>query len=277
MSLFFKIFQHILPNGRAWNLVQDKCLRAFFQGLDFANEKLYFDQIWQDIFPNDTRQLEQWEEQFGLPDTNLTEQERRARLDATWKETGGQSPRYIQDTLQANGFQVFVHEWWEPGTEPAIGSHLCATPRNPFLVLQDDTAPPQYTVLCGGLLSECGEVTAECGEALQPTGYPLVNLVAENQLVLSALCGAAIAECGESLAACDERSLIVTTRRTYSLPVEVEKWAYVLYIGGEVFPDHVTIDPARRDEFEALCLKITPQSTLPLPTSPCHPKPIPTR
>ena len=31
--LFFRIFQHLLPTGKAWRVVVDKALRRFFIGL----------------------------------------------------------------------------------------------------------------------------------------------------------------------------------------------------------------------------------------------------
>lgn len=114
--MFLNIFKHLLPDARAWRLVPEKFLRKFFSGLansDIAvGVKLFFDEIFTDIDPVYTRELQAWENQFGLTDTGLTEPERRDRLAATWQAVGGQDPRYIQDTLQAAGFPVYIHEWW---------------------------------------------------------------------------------------------------------------------------------------------------------------------
>ena len=122
-----------------------KQLTEFFEGLITLPEniRIYIDSIWDDISPSTTRQLTEWENQFGLPNTVTDEQERRDRLDARWKALGGQSPRYIQDTLQAAGFDVYIHEWWElPRTEPPVV-------RNPLLVLNDGTGVTRYNMSDG--------------------------------------------------------------------------------------------------------------------------------
>lgn len=111
------LFKHLLPKAIAWNITIDKQLRQFFDGLVtpvIEDAVEWFDLIWLDMFPQTTRQLTQWEQQFGVFKLDLTEQERRDRLDALWAAQGAQDPRYIEDTLQAAGFDVYVHEYWEP-------------------------------------------------------------------------------------------------------------------------------------------------------------------
>ena len=107
---------HLLPNARAWRLTITKTLRSFFEGLTYiwTDPREFIDLVWKDIDPATTRELDMWEEQFDLPNRGLTESERRDRLAAAWKASGGQSPRYLQDTLQAAGFEVYIHEWWDP-------------------------------------------------------------------------------------------------------------------------------------------------------------------
>ena len=226
MISFLNIFKHLLPNALAWKLTPDKFLRKFFTGLansDIATGvKAFFDNIFSDIDPQQTRELAAWETQFGLPNTGQTEQERRDRLEAAWKAVGGQDPRYIQDTLQAAGFDVYVHEWWLPGSEPAIDSPAAATPRDPTLVLGGGTI--FYLVECNEAVAECGEALAEAGERTTPPGYVLVN----------------------------------KDGTVYSVSVVPAEWPYYLYIGGAVYPDTAIVDPKRKDEFEDLCLKICP-------------------
>ena len=171
---FLRVFKHLLPNARAWRLTVDKRLREFFSGLSGVGDsvKTFFDGIWLDIFPETTREIDAWEKQFGLPDTGITEQQRRDRLDATWKALGGQDPKYIQDTLRANGFDVYVHEWWEPGTEPEPGVKQCVTPRNPIMHLRREFTGVSVLVECGEAFAECGEAFAEAGNSLSPRGIP---------------------------------------------------------------------------------------------------------
>lgn len=258
--MFLRIFKHLLPNARAWRITVDKKLRQFFEGLSGSgdNVKTFFDNVWLDIFPQSTREIDQWEQQFGLRDTGITEQERRDRLDATWKALGGQDPRYIQDTLQANGFDVYVHEWWESGTEPAPGVKQCVTPRNPLMWLRREFTGVSLLVECGEPLAQCGEPFAQSGNSLQPLGYPLVNKVFETIPDLLTLCGEPLAQCGELEASCGNYFEFREVLREYIVPNDPAKWPYFLYIGGETFGTLAQVDPKRRDEFEALCLKICP-------------------
>ena len=225
------IFKHLLPTGRAWTITADKTLRKFFEALAPELEKpiKFFDEIFLDVFPRSSHQLDEWEKQFGLSNSRLSDAQRRERLRAAWRDVGGQSPSYIQNQLQANGFDVYVHEWWEPGTEPAIGQHGTPEVRNPFLVLN-----PQYMVSipgvdCGEPLAECGEEFAECGNYVGGVGYPLVNKFVYDSDIVG-----------------------------YTIPNDASKWPYFMYVGGKNFGDVAEVPASRRFEFEALLLKIRP-------------------
>ncbi|MBW1725991.1 MAG: hypothetical protein JRJ62_00135 [Deltaproteobacteria bacterium] len=224
--MFFRIFQHLLPNAKAWRLTIDKQLREFFEGLSGLGTdiKAFYDDVFDDRDPQQTNQLDLWENQWALPDVGLTTQERRDRLEAAWSALGGQDPRYIEDTLRDAGFDVYVHEWWVPGTEAAIGVSAAATPRNPLVYLRESLTSITYLNECGELLAECGELLAECGETNNPIGYALVNAI----------------------------------DLTNPIPSDTSTWPYFLYIGGQVFGDIAQVDPKRREEFETLCLKICP-------------------
>lgn len=258
--MLFRVLRHLLPSGRAWRLTVDKNLRRLFEGLaaGLTDSRVFVDQVYRDLFPRDTRELTAWEDQFALPDTGLSEQQRRDRLAATWKAVGGQDPRYIQDTLRGRGFDVYVHEWWQPGTEPAIGSHACAVPRNPLTVLRREFTGVTIFVECGEPRAACGEDFAQAGNTLNPIGYPLVNKVLRTIPDFVTLCGEELAACGEELAACGNYVGYREEVRTYIVPLDPAKWPYFLYIGGQTFGDIAQVEPERRDEFEALCLKICP-------------------
>lgn len=257
---FLRIFKHLLPRGRAWRVTVDKKLRQFFAGLSGVGDdvKSYLDGIWFDIFPETTRQLDEWEKQFGLPSTGLTVSERRDRLDAAWKALGGQSPSYIQGVLQANGFNVFVHEWWEPGTEPAPGVKQCVTPRSPLMYLRREYTKVDILVECGEALAECGEQFAQAGNGADPRGYPLVNKILRTVKDFIITCGEQVAAAGEPLAEAGGYTQLKTEEQEYIVPQDPETWPYFLYIGGETFGELANVDPKRRDEFERLCLKICP-------------------
>lgn len=227
MIKWLGIYKHLLPRSRAWLLTPQKTLRLYFEGLTGVNQdvKSFIDKVWEDIFPQTTRQIESWEDQFNLRSTGLTEQQRRDRLDSTWKALGGQSPRYIQDTLQAAGFDVYVHEWWVPNpSQPLGGSNngdVTAVARDPFDYLFDGS--PSSAMSDGGGDAQDGDEFAQDGGINVPKGYPLVN-----------------------------------KRRDYLIPSDPTKFPYFLYIGGEVFPNQGVVVQARREEFEDLCLKICP-------------------
>ena len=223
-------FKHLLPRARAWSITLEKKLRQFFEGLAEAliiTIKENFDNVYSDLDPQQTRDIPSWETQFGLPNTDLTEQERRDRLDATWSATGGQSPRYIQDTLQNAGFPVYVHEWWVPGSEPAVDVKACVTPRDPTALLI-------------------------------PPNYPLVNKIREVTQANIVQAGEPLAQAGEPTALAGNYLYFTETLKVYELPTDPDEWPYFMYIGAQTFGNFVNIPVERKDEFEDLCLKIGP-------------------
>lgn len=258
---FLRLYQHLLPDGRAWRTTVDKRLRQFFAGLADtpADVKESADSVWLDLLPDTTDKLNEWERQFGLPGSVVDEADRRTRLAATWRSlVGGQSPRYIQDTLQASGFDVYVHEWWEPSTPPTPGSLGNPTPRNPLLHLRREFTKVNLLVECGEELAACGEAFALAGNSVDPRGYPLVNKIIETVPDILPLCGEAEAECGEAIALAGNFVEYRDQLKEYIVPRDPAKWPYFLYIGGQTFGEIAQVDPKRRDEFEALCLKICP-------------------
>lgn len=286
MSL--RIFKHLLPNARAWQLTVNKKLRDFFDGLSAGvvdESKDFIDSVFNDIDPKSTRQLSEWESQFALPQSLSDEQERRDRLDAAWKALGGQSPRYIENTLCAAGFDVYVHEWWVPGSEPVVGTLAAATARDPALYLTggaedkylsadgaadmqdgdslaaDGTIDPAVTGTAwlsadGATDMQDGDAIAQDGATTAPTGYPLVNklLTPTSEIISDGYAGM---QDGDAVAQ-DGAIITVYNPKQYVLPVDGDTFPYFLYIGGQTFPDHATVKQSRRNEFEALCLKICP-------------------
>lgn len=255
------VFKHLLPNARAWRITVEKRLRQFFQGLTGIGEdsKAFFDGVYNDLDPQKTRELDNWEKQFGLPSGSLTEQERRDRLDATWKALGGQSPRYIQDTLQAAGFDVYVHEWWEPipgrPNGGSIDGDVTPLARDPFLYLWDGSAPRQF-IGSGHDLAYCGGDDMFSNSQQDPPGYPLVNKILESNV--GPIGSGHIQLFSGGLIAASGADTVSYTQKQYVIPNDPTKYPFFLYIGGQNFPDLATIPSARRDEFEDLCLKICP-------------------
>lgn len=264
MTNWLDVFKSLLPNARAWRLTIDKTLRRFFEGLTVVDSDVeaFYDDIYNDLRPQYTRELDQWEDQFGLPaSASLSEQERRDRLDAAWKALGGQSPRYIQDVLQAAGFDVYVHEWWEPSVEHPTGGSVNGdvTPiaRDPFEYLWDGVSDRQFIGDGHDFACDGCDVFFDNAQ-LDPPGYALVNKIV-TPVLLSVGAGHELAFAGGD--AMFAGSLFPgggITLKQYQIPTDPSKYPYFLYIGGETFPDVASVDAGRRNEFEALCLKICP-------------------
>lgn len=230
--LFFRVLQHLLPRARAWSLVVDKTLRRFFLGLaeQPTETKTYLDEGYLDIFPETTRLLNEWEKQFGLELSDLNTPSEvtagRLALAAEWQATGGQSPGYIQGVLQTAGFPVYVHEWWDPGTGDARDPR--AYTNQPLIGIYQCTGNDEFGYTfpsqpqCSALPSQ-----PQCNGFLANDTFYLVNKD-------------------------------LTRRPPPRIPDDPDTWPYFLYIGAESFPGLVVIDPARRDEFERLLLKLRP-------------------
>ncbi|MEE9393711.1 MAG: hypothetical protein V3W41_14505 [Planctomycetota bacterium] len=228
MAFFLRLFQRLLPLAKAWQITLDTTMRQFFDGLTGLPDSVrtFFDDRFEDRDPQTTQQLDEWEQQFGLPATVTVEQERRDRLAAAWQALGGQSPRYIQDTVQADTdfADVFVHEFWSARTTP---SDAAPTIRDP-IADAGLTNTPEFSFVCDSAFptvctaSPFGPV---CGAISVATGFILVNK-----------------DDGVS----------------YGVPTNADDFPYVLYIGAQTFPNLVQIPIGRRDEFETLLLSICP-------------------
>ena len=275
------ILEHLLPRARAWLLSKAKSLTDYFTGLENAllDARDYAGLVFLDLLPEYTRSLDFWDQQFNLrPDASLTESQRRVRLDAAWKRTGGQSPRYLQDTIQAAGFDVYIHEWWEPGSNPPVV-------RDPFEYTKSEFYAPQ----CGEPAAQCGEPDAQCtGEftpqdlvivveagnppaeagnpeaeagnfdpGTQGIGYVLVNKIYQTTVLASGQFGDGFSQFGTGTQF-GKIDGFFSSKKVYEIPTDQTKWPYFLYFGGPVFGAPAIIPENRREEFENLLLEICP-------------------
>ena len=257
------MLQHLLPNARAWNITVDKPLRRFMQGLSTigSDAKDFTDSVYDDISPATTRELDAWENHFALPPVaGFTEAQRRDRLDGRWKALGDQDPRYLQDTLQAAGFDLYIHEWWTPGDEPAPNVKACVTPRDPrlYLRLEYTSLSVIFNAACGIDTTCCGHEEAYCYNVTEPLGYPLVNKLLRTVPKWEAMCLIDTACCAHKEAYCGNFSGYKNVPRNYTVPDDPAKWPYFIYLGGATFPDVVEIPTTRRDELETLVLTVCP-------------------
>lgn len=226
--LFLRVFQHLLPDAEAWRITVAKQLRQFFEGLAGAptDAVQFVDEVYGDIFPRTTRELNEWERQFGLTLTDMTSDPAvtagRLALAAEWAALGGQSPSYIQGVLQTAGFPLYVHEWWSSGPpyvardprgyidQPLIGLYQCTGDGEP--------SQPQ----CSDLPTQ-----PQCNGFLANDTHYLVNLD-------------------------------LTRRPPPRVPDDPDTWPYFMYVGGETFPDVAIVPVSRRAELERLLLKLRP-------------------
>lgn len=225
MTNWLRVLHHLLPRGRAWKLWPGTRIRQFFEGLTSGLMAPFRDEVdrtFLDLFPQTTRHLDDWEAQWALPGEGLSEQERRDRLEAQWRALGGQSPHYLQETLRGAGFDVYVHEWWQPGTNPP-------QPRDPFAVIG----------------------------APNP-GYLLVSGVGEVVRRFTTLAGQPVMRAGRPEAVAGRFDGQTLQPKPYPTPESVDQWRYILYIGGETYPNPAQIPAFRRAEFETLVLQIRP-------------------
>ena len=253
---FLDTFKAILPNGTAWNITATKSLREFFEGLVGLPEdiKEFTDLIWQDIGPETTRQLEKWEAQFGLIPNTTDEVARRDALIAAWQAVGGQSPGHLQDTLQAAGFDVYVHEWWE-FTGPG-GSRVTRDPRD---YIDDGTTV--FTATSGNPATTSGDPDATAGSTIGATGILLVNKIANTVATWIATSGNPATTSGAPTMTSGANTGFITSAKTYKIPTDPDAWAHFWYVGGETFPDKADVPTARRDELDTLVLKLKPTQT----------------
>ncbi len=241
MTVFFRVFQHLLPDALALRIKQatrpwfigdgskigeaglliggrpgGRIIDRFWQGLTgtFVDARQFIDLVNLDLRPATTRQLPEFEFQFGI-EAAVLDTDRRANIDAEWKSTGGQSPSYLQGVMRAAGFDIFIHEWFDtPG----------------------DHDPRPHTTLPGSIGStQCGEPLALCGEP-------------------NALC--------DNFVSTEPGYLVnkdLTGTAPPPIPDDPNKWRYFLYWGAETFPTKAQIPATRRDEFERKLLKICPE------------------
>jgi len=115
LDRWVKVFDRLLPRSRAWDLVFNRVLRKFFHGLAILPKTIHehIGSVLLEAFPQTTTRLHDHSWQLGSPidfDADGLEDE--------LLDEGGQSPYYVENLLQRYGFDLYIHEWWVPGSEP---------------------------------------------------------------------------------------------------------------------------------------------------------------
>lgn len=212
-------------------LAPARYLYKFFRGLAEYPEviKSSIDLVYLDVFPETTREIDRWVDQFNLTVSNA-EEDKRAAVSAAWKSQGGQGLDYLQDILHSAGFtNVFIHEWW---TDIGGGAH---TTKDPFTYIDAPNNP-----LPGGgfLLVNKGPTVAEklYGVYMEAPDSDFGSIESEFTDV--------------------EGFTFIPVE--YDLPTDSNTWPYFIYVGAQTFPNHAEIDVNRQLEFERLLLAYFP-------------------
>lgn len=144
---FFKSLKLLLPSGKAFDITQNSTVRRFFKGLSYLPEDIKRENelVFLDLFPETTRALEEWENQFSVLFADLQYGEtRRGILKALWQvNIGGQDLKYLQGVLQNINKNIQVFE-----------NIPVKNPRDANAV---------FGCMCGQRQSVCGNKKLSCG------------------------------------------------------------------------------------------------------------------
>lgn len=227
---FFDTLRHLLPRGRAWRMVVDRALRRYLKGIaDYADTvRLFIDEVRDDLDPALTRDLNEWEQEFGIGAAGTVDQ-RRARLQGSWSDGRGQSPAALQDQVREADFDVCIHSWWTDDTSP----RTAYDPRN---VAQ---APLVGTVQCSVLSDQpqCHDGAAATADWPQPQ------------------CNAFLANDPKYLV-----NSLLDEKPPPAIPADSSLWHQFLYWSGSRYVREVpaVVEGVLRTEFERLIQKLKP-------------------
>lgn len=272
MSNIFNTFKHLFSRSQVGRLVASP-FREYIKGFsEFpADLRDFIDEIWLDIFPSTTRELEKWEQQFNLTQSGTVD-ERTVNLDGRWKAQGGQGFDYLQDLIQNSGYpQVFLHQWWlgvdafrtyclGPDSDCGADAAECGVLLiggaieviDPRIYLDS-----HYLTYCLGPDSDCGATEAECGGIIYEGGSSklLVNKGPEiASFDFQTYCLAPDSDCGSGEAECGVVTGLSFVPVTYQITDDEVQWHYMIYAGAETFGDIAEVPAELQGEFERLLL-----------------------
>ena len=221
---FFRVTEKLLPRTGIFFLVVDRTLRKFFEGLSDkpATIREHIAGIVADAFPRTTERQADHSLQLGSPVTLSN-----AALEAEFAAAGGQSPGYFQSIIQAAGFDLYVHEWWVPGSDPVKA-------RNPLDYLYTDSARQ----LVNDISSAEIKWRFQCGDGSQCQNFPAS---AEQYPIRMGM-----------------NDGYLFRAKEYAFPTDPSEYYSYFYLGGMTFPDAGCVDPARLKELERLIYKYKP-------------------
>ena len=222
---FLKVFEYLLPKSDFFNLKFARPFRSFFVAIAEipATLRNHISGVISDAFPVMTEYLTEMSYQIGSPRalTNI-------QLKAEYGASGGQSPGYIQSVLRNAGFDVYVHEWWVPGSDPVAA-------RNPNVYLVD-----AQDLLVNDIYSVVPRWTWQCDNA-------------------SIRCDVLDDE-GDFAFRCDVFSGYSFREKYYAVTANPDTYPNYFYVGGAVFPNPANVSEAEYKELKRLIYKLKPSS-----------------
>lgn len=249
---YLSIVRSLLPSGKAFASYGEKINRKFYKSLfSWLPDSLDAERsAIQNFYPQTTQDLDKFEDQFGLISGDKTEQERRDQLAAAWRGVvGGQDKIYLNGVLKQAGFDLYVHEPYDP-TDPNYPPSF----RNPFeyINLGDDF------LSCGQDEAYCGNPNMMCGGQIEKYGYLLVNNI--NQIIkkYNFVCGGNESYCGNPEMNSGSYASFLNIKVKYEINPDPATFPFYIYICGKNFPDVVEVPKDRRDTLETLLFKHMP-------------------
>lgn len=274
--------KRFLPSGKAFGRMIDPvsdALSGEFQRVSGSAKSLI-----ADFLPSSTSNLVAWESQFNLRSDGLSEQERRDKLAAAWSSLGGSlSPSAIQAALQSVGFDVYVHEWWEPDSYPPaarvpretmgyypngrtdearessvvrMGYHLKSGAYNGIgtgvmgsQALMAVTSSGSGVTLGSKNLGE-NEIS---DTNTQVSGIVIVNDILEYR---EARVSYGDSQYGSGFYGESNRGGF--TKKIYDIPTDTKQFPYTFYICGKVYGEAATVDSSKLEYFVSLVRQISP-------------------
>jgi len=272
MSNLFTTFKHLFPKALAWLMPWDGFLRKYIDGLSEtpADIRDFADNVYLDMFPQTTRELELWEQQFNITAAG-TDQQRRDNIAARWVALGGQGLDYLESVIHTAGFtNVFLHPWFN-----ADGST-----KNPNFFLQDSR--PAFDFFTGKPNLQTGDGISQSSGSHSVTDYPFftgqVGAQSGDGTTQTAsqflpfipyfyYTGKPGAQTGDGVTQ-TAGQLVVNgillvnkgPNVSYSVPQTLDEYREILYVGGETFPDFADVPIEQKEEFERLLLRYLPYS-----------------
>jgi hypothetical protein len=231
-----RVVGFLLPKSRAFRIdVPGKKLYGFATGIGAVLKIVhdFLSEIFLDLIPRTTTKALLWSQHFGYPQAVSS-----TALEAEWADGGGQSPETIQNRLQAAGFNVWVHEWWQAGVSPV-------TARNPIPYID--------------VLYSIDATHFQSGSNL------LVNRQEEALKNYAVQCGDGT-QCepyrgdGEDVQ-CGEWNGLFLYERGYVVEDDADLYPFYWYVCGETWPDAAFVSDSQLDELKRLIYKFKPIHT----------------